>query len=481
MADETQHDLPIYPPVVAVLGHVDHGKTSLLDTIRESSIVEREHGGITQKIGASSIELMHDGVKRNITFIDTPGHQAFAQMRSRGAQAADIGLLIIASDDGIMPQTKESIDLLKNSDIPYIVVLTKADLQTKNPEKVKQQLLSEGILLEGYGGDIPVIEVSAKTKLNIKELLDLILLVQEVHLQSKVRDPKAPLQAIVIESRLEQKSGARATIVIKQGTLKLRDEVYAENGKFRVRSIMNDLGKMQDSATVGDAVELVGFQTVPTVGSLITATEQGQKEPIAQLSREGISLHANEGDLPIVLVADSQGSLEAITAALSDKVVIVSQKTGEIAEADIMMGKSTGAFVIGFNTKLRSDITKLARTEKVLMKNYTIIYELLDEIADVLEGKALAMMEQVYGQAQILAKFPFEKTFALGVRILEGRLAKGDRARIMRGEEIVGETQISSLRVGKDQISKVEQGNEAGIIITPMLDFQVGDMVISHE
>jgi len=484
----TENSTTYYPPVVAVLGHVDHGKTTLLDAIRQSSIAEREHGGITQKIGASSVEILHDEVKRQITFIDTPGHEAFTKMRSRGAQAADICLLIISSIDGIMPQTRESIQLLKTSGLPFIVVLTMSDLPTKNPTKVKQQLLSENILLEGMGGDVPVIEVSAKTQTNIKELLDLILLVQQMSENDHptTAKPDADLRAIIIESKLDSKSGPRATVIIKDGTLRVRDDVFSENGSFRVRSLVTDDGKQVSEVTIGQAAEVSGFSTVPSVGSIISkniheAIQDAQKIQASLTLEEAFAARKVGDELTMILVADTEGSLEAIIQALPKKANIITQKTGEIAEADVLMAKSTGALIIGFGIKIRPEVAKFARTEKVLMKNYTIIYELLDEISEVLEGKALAMIEQIYGTARVLAKFPFEKTFALGIQVLDGRIARGDKARIMRGDEVIGETQINSLRVGKNPISKIEKGNEAGIIISPLLDFQVGDVVISHE
>lgn len=483
MAEE-KHTI-FYPPVVAVLGHVDHGKTSLLDAIRQTSIAEREHGGITQKIGASSVTTLHDGQKRKITFIDTPGHEAFSKMRGRGAIACDIGLLVVSSTDGVMPQTRESINVLKASGVPLIVVLTKSDLQTKNPEKVKGQIVREGLMLEGMGGDIPVIEVSSKTKENIQELLDLILLVQELHATDKATTTSSdhPLLAIVIESKLDQKMGPRATVVVKDGTLKPRDELFSSTGKFKVRNLLDDLGKVVEKASVGDAVEILGFLQVPEVGSMIrdTMDDAVEKTSIEPATVKAYQPNSNKEELALILLADTQGSLEAITAGISDKARIITQKTGEMTEADILLAKSTGAFVIGFNSKIRPEVATLARTEKVLTKNYTVIYELLSEIADAIEGKELSMMEQIFGTAKVLAKFPFEKTFVLGVAVLDGRIAKGDRARIMRGDEVIGETQITSLRVGKNPLSKVEKGNEAGIIISPVLDFQVGDMVISHE
>ncbi len=485
MANTNEISSPFFPPVVAVLGHVDHGKTSLLDVIRETSIAQREHGGITQKIGASEVEIEHEGEKRKITFIDTPGHEAFAKMRSRGAQAADIGLLIVSASEGIKPQTKESINLLKNSKIPYIVVLTKIDLPTANQDKVKQQLLGEQVLLEGLGGDVPVIGVSSVTKQNINELLELILLVQELNPVVNMPQASNSLKAIVIESKLDPKTGPRATIVVKDGVLRSRDEVEVEGNIFKVRTLIDDKGKQTEKAEIGKAVEVLGFSSVPSVGSIVTT--KGDLKQIEKSVSTGLDTekeyrpHTDEGKVTLIICADTYGSLEAILAALPEGSQIVAQKVGDISEADILMAKSTGALVIGFNIRLRPEVIKLARTEKVLMKNYNIIYELLDEIRDVIEGKQLSMQEQIYGQAQILAKFPYEKTIALGIKVIEGRVAKGDKARVMRGEETIGETQIISLRIGKDPTSKVEAGYEAGIVINPLLDFQVGDMLLCHE
>ncbi len=476
-----------FPPVVAVLGHVDHGKTTLLDSIRKTSIADREFGGITQKIGVSSIEIVHEKVKRRITFIDTPGHQVFSQMRSRGAQVADIGLLVISSVDGVMPQTKESIQVLLDAKIPYIVVLTKADLEGKNPEKIKQQLVKEGVLLEGLGGNIPVIEISAKTNTNIKELLDLILLSFDLHKKSDV-SAKGELVAIVIESRLDQRAGPQAALVIKNGTLTVRDDVIVDGTIFRVRNIVNDMGQNVKTATIGDGVEVFGMSQVIPVGSIITDKNKRQVE---KLPEEALALepeseivyrpNMHEGKLPIILIADTQGSLEAIEYSLPKDVHIINKKTGEVSEADILFAKSAGALVLSFNSKIRPNVQKLAMTEKVLAKNYQIIYEMIDEVSDVLEGKRLAQMEEIYGTARVLAKFPFEKTFAYGVTVLEGRIARGDRIRIMRKDETIGETTITSLRVGKEQTSKVESGHEAGIVLGGGLDIEVGDVVVCHS
>ncbi len=467
-----------YPPVVAVLGHVDHGKTTLLDTIRKTSIAAREHGGITQKIGASSVEIEHEGKKRWITFIDTPGHEAFAKMRGRGAQAADIGLLIVSSVDGVMPQTKESIGLLKASGVPYIVVLTKSDDPQKNPEKAKRDLMNEEILFEGLGGDVPIIEVSSKTGANIKELLDLILLVNDLHPKPAEISETGPLKAIVIESKQDPKAGPKATVVIKNGTISVRDDITTGEVSGRVRSLILDSGKTVGSAKVGDAVEILGFEKAPSVGNVIY---KGSEIKQLEESEKEIRKKNNDDYISLILVADTLGSLEAIVASLPEKMNIISKKTGDITTADVLLAKSIGALVLGFNIKIKPDVARLASTEKVLVKSYGIIYEMLDEINDVVEGKALSLLEEVYGTAKILASFPFEKQIVMGIKVLEGRVAKGDKVRIERGDEVIGEGYINSVRQGKEQTSKVEAGLEAGIIVGPALDFTIGDMVICHS
>lgn len=465
-----------FPPVVAVLGHVDHGKTTLLDTFRKSSFAEREHGGITQKIGASSVEVEHEGKKRKITFIDTPGHQAFTNMRTRGAQAADLALLVVSSVDGVMPQTQESIQLLKATETPFIVVLTKSDSPEKNVEKVKQQILKNEVLLEGYGGNIPVIEVSARNGTNIKELLDLILLVFDF---SEKKNDLEHFSGIIIESRLDERSGPKATMVVKSGSIKIKDEVVSGEAVGKIRSLADEKGRQLQEVGIGEAVEVLGFDKVPPVGSIVYIKGQ-EKESVNQ---EALNLRTGLGEdaiLSILIVADTQGSLEAIVNSIpKERINIVMAKTGEVTTTDVLFAKSVGAIVLSFSTKIKPEVAKLAVTEKILVKNYTIIYEMLDEINDVLEGKELSLLEQVLGEAKILARFPFEKTEVLGIKVTSGRIAKGDRVRITRGEEIIGEANITSSRQGKDQVSKIEQGEEGGIIISPFLDFAIGDMVIS--
>ena len=386
----------IFPPVVAVLGHVDHGKTTLLDAIRKTDIAKGEHGAITQKIGASSVEIDHEGSKRRITFIDTPGHEAFKLMRGRGVQTADIALLVVSLTDGVMPQTKEAIELLKSAKIPYIVVLTKSDLLDKQVEKIKGQLLKEEVALEGKGGDVPFIEVSAKTKHNIKELLDLILLVYDIATTearlaiTEDTEKSAEMQkfeAIIIESKLDPKAGPKATLVVKSGEVKVGDDVISENVKARVRSLINDKGERQNRAFQGEAVEILGFDKVPQVGSVVRnvrgpvvgfppadTTPQTQNSlasgqaPRSDLvaSQVGSSQADKKDLLGVLICADTQGSLEAIVNAVEDKINIIGQKTGDISPADVLFAKSTGSIILSFNVKIKPDVLKLAEMEKVL-------------------------------------------------------------------------------------------------------------------
>lgn len=471
------------PPVVAVLGHVDHGKTTLLDAIRKTNVVKSEHGGITQKIGASYVETIHEGKKLGITFIDTPGHAAFSKMRGRGADSASIALLVVSAVDGVMPQTKESIQLLKIAKIPFIIVLTKADLPEKNIEKVKQQLLKEDVAIEEYGGNIPMIEVSAKTGQNIKELLDLILLAGIVSNSSiKPEDlPSAtkPFEGIIIESKLDQKTGPRATLVVKNGTIAVKDELATEGTTARVRALITDLGQSIKSASVGQAVEILGFENVPAVGNLVYLKKDFKKSIDAQ-KVAGTKATA-EQTVSIILCADTQGSLEAIIQALPKEVHVLLHKTGDISEADVLLAKSTSSLVLTFNIKLRADLVKFAMLEKVLLKNYTIIYELLDEIQEVIKGKQLSMMEQIYGSARCEGIFPFNNSKVMGIEVMDGRIARGDKIRLIRNDDVIGESGVVSLRKGKDTASKVEKGEAGGILISPLLDFQVGDVIIAHS
>lgn len=472
--------IKFFPPVVTVLGHVDHGKTSLLDAIRKTDIAKGETAGITQKIGASTVETVLDGVKREITFIDTPGHEAFSAMRSRGASVCDVALLVVSSVDGVMPQTKESIGVLRESQTPFIVVLTKSDLPNRNIRMVKQQLTKEGVLLEGLGGNVPVLEVSAKTNLNIKELLDLILLVFDT-LPKQNNDSGKEFKGVVIESFLDPKRGYVATVVVKAGSMHVKDEIEIEGVPGRVRSLINDKGEQIDNAGVGEAVEVLGIENVVKVGGLVFRKDQNKSSVLVKtgVKHSDIGKRA-EAAIKIMLRADTLGSLEAITALLPNLVYVIDYKTGEVSRGDVILAKSAGAIIIGFNAKVGKAIKKLAVEEKVLIRNYAVIYELIDELKDAVEGKKLEDEERILGVSKVLAKFPFEKTFALGVSVQDGRIAKGDKVRLIHREETIGESNIISVRKGKESVSRIEKGGECGVIISPFLDFDLGDVLISH-
>lgn len=469
-------------PVVAVLGHVDHGKTSLLDAIRKSNVATREHGGITQAIGAYQITTNTKDGQKTITFIDTPGHEAFAKMRGRGVNASDIVLLVVASDDGIKPQTKESIAHIKDSKLPFIVVLTKADLPTANPDRVKQQLMGEGILLEGLGGDTPVISVSSKTGAGIQELLDLILLLAEVHGVSGSVDN--PLEGVVIEAKKDSRKGVSATVIIRKGKIAVGEEIVADNTKGKVRALFTDTGASIKEAVIGMPIEVMGFEDVPTVGSSVTAKENAKTAlttPSQTAVARAFPSAVEVRKLPLIIKTDTQGSLEAISQSLPmDDVEVLTATTGEPTEADVLLAAPSNALIIGFNVKPGNSVSRLAENEGVLIKTYKLIYELLEELSEVIalykEGKE---QEVVLGMCEVVALFPFDKKMVAGSKVLEGRIVRGDKVKIERDGQTIGEARVSSLRVGKQDIGKVEEGSECGVLLSSNLDIQPHDVILS--
>lgn len=471
---------PTRPPIVAVLGHVDHGKTTLLDTIRKSSVATHEHGGITQHIGSYQ--------SHNITFIDTPGHEAFAKMRSRGANVADIVLLVVAADDSVMPQTKESIEQIKASGASMIVVINKIDMPGALPDKVKSDLAKNGVQVEGFGGDVPVALVSAKTGKGVPELLDLITLVAQMKGLENV--PVAPLEAVVIETRVDKGKGLVATVVVKKGTMKSGTLLF-EGAKqvARVRAMFDEYGKGVSEAGPARPVEVLGFTTLPSVGAVLRTDEYlvEAKQPIVTpYTAENLPdwlkpVSEQEGaKLNIILKADTAGSMEAILAALDKKIKVVHAGVGDIGDADILMAKPSKAFIVGFNVKCPAPVEKLAVTEKVVFRVYTIIYELLDELAEVVSGmKEVLTQERELGLGTIIAEFPFEKTRIAGTKVMSGRLARGDTVKIMRGEAEIGRAKIKSIRKGKEDITKVEKGIECGVLFDKKVDFALQDAIIA--
>ena len=472
------------PPVVAILGHVDHGKTTLLDSIRKTNVATSEHGGITQAIGAYQIEHPTKEGKQKITFIDTPGHAAFARMRARGATAADIAILVVAANDGVMPQTKESIAHIKDAGVPYIVALTKSDLPQAMPGKVKQQLLKEGVMLEGLGGDVPAISVSAKTGEGLDDLLDMILLVSQITgITGSLQDP---LEAVVIEAKRDRRKGVVVAVVVRSGTLSVGDEITAETAGGKVRALTTDTGENVKSALPGMPVEILGFTDIPVVGSKVVKKSQLAipKQAVAAVKQESAIMPQMEpatSRLALILKADTAGSLEAIKQSLpTSDIMLILSATGDPTETDVLLGKTARAIIVGFNTRVSSSVARLAEAEGVLIKTYTLIYELLDELEEAIalfkQGKP---QELILGKAQVQAVFPFDRKTVAGSKVLSGRIAKGDRVRVERGDAIIGEGRVVSLRRGKEDVGKAQTGEECGILLSVPLDFEPQDVILS--
>lgn len=470
----------IRPPVVVVLGHVDHGKTTLLDAIRKTDVSGKEHGGITQSISTYLTKITRpSSLTKSITFIDTPGHEAFSAMRSRGAKVADIAILVVAANDSVMPQTVEAIKAIKMADIPYIVAINKIDLPEANVDKTVKDLSRHQVRLENYGGQVPFVKISAKKGDGVRELLDLTLLVAD--LAELTTDRQAPLEATVIESKLDKNRGPVATIVVKNGTLTVGQEIFIEGVKSKLRAIFDPEGTPIPQVLPGASAEILGLSPPPPVGAQIQTSPPDKSLPTESLrkatrqSKQGVILN-------LILRTDTLGSLEAITAKIPDNLTVLSSGTGEITEADILLAKSTKAIVIGFNVKVGTSTLKLAAAEKVLVRTYKIIYELLEELADaataILEPKE---KEEILGQGQIIAEFPYEKMRVCGTKVLEGRLARADLVRVSRAGEMIGQSTIKSLRIGKQELTKVETPKECGVLLHPQLDFCLGDDIISYR
>ena len=476
-------------PVVAILGHVDHGKTTLLDYIRSSRIAAKEQGGITQKIGGYTAKTNIKGYPVNeITFIDTPGHEAFSQLRARGANVADIVLLIIDAKDSLMPQTVESISHIKQAEVPCIVVLNKIDLPEAKPEKVKNDLLRHGIMVEGKGGTLPVVPISAKTGKGVPELLETILLLATEKELSY--DPQAELEAYVIETKKDRR-GIAVSVIIKNGTLHVGDVVYAGTMKTKIRSITDDVNMPLQEATPSQACELLGFEIAPLVGSKISSKSEGEKPSGQVVQNTPKKLFTAEDffatpqkeqkKLSILIKTDSQGSLEALGAILAQNpnIEIVLSGVGDIHKSDVFLAKASKSIVIGFNTRIDPETKDIAKQEKVIIKSYTIIYELLDELEEV----ALLLQEKeqseknLKGEAKILATFEIEGEKVFGSRLTKGKFELGDMLEIHRNDTIIGKSKIVSLKIRAKKVEEVKKGQECGLILSPALDIRVGDVV----
>ncbi len=456
-------------PIVVVLGHVDHGKTTLLDAIRKTSVASREAGGITQAIGASVIETK-DG--HNITFIDTPGHAAFSKMRGRGAKVADIAILVVAQDDGVQPQTKEALQIIRDAKIPFIVAGTKSDVAGVNAEALKGQLEKEQVLFEGRGGDTPFVSVSAKTDTGIKDLIDTISVLSEVsELKS---DPEGILEAVVIESGKEQ-MGTFASVVIRNGSIKVGETIYTEEALAKVRALFNDKGISVKEILPGEPAKIIGFSEVPQVGASVTreAKEEVRETPkpknLFDLRR------LKDDEIPVIIKASNAGALEAILAALPPQIIAVDSGVGEITTSDVLNAKTGNAYIFSFESKIPSEVVKLAEAEKIKVAKFDIIYELLQAIDEILKGGKV----QVLGKAEILASFPFNDKKVAGSRVTEGRISKGDILILMRGEKELGRTKATSIKKQKAEVAGVGPAEEFGVIMSPQLDFDKGDVLVS--
>lgn len=479
------------PPVVVVLGHVDHGKTSLLDYIRKTKLTEKEHGGITQRIGAYEIVTKIKGYKNNkITFIDTPGHEAFSELRARGANVADVAVLIIDVKDSVMPQTVESISHIKAAKIPYVVAVNKIDLPNANPEKIKTDLMKYEVLTEGKGGDIPVVNISAKKGTGVDELLETLLLISEdLNLNF---NPENPPKAYIIETKKDRR-GTVVSAVIKDGQLKIGDTVFAKNIKAKIRSMIDDLNRPVVKVFPSTPFEILGFDRLPELGSLIStevvADEEKKQIETQQDYNKPINLDSllhpkkEEKKLSVVIKADSQGSLDSVCSSLSSKenVEIVLRAVGDIHRSDVFLAKSTNAIILGFGVNVPSEVNNLAKQEKVIIKTYRIIYELLDElneVADLLKEKE-EKEKNLKGEFKILANFVIEGEKVFGVKITKGKINLGDELQIFRNNNPIGKTRLVSLKIKAKKVDEVKKEQEAGMVFSPQLDIRIGDVVKS--
>lgn len=456
------------PPIVTVLGHVDHGKTTLLDTIRKSNVAGREAGGVTQSIGASVVTTKEEN---RITFIDTPGHAAFSAMRSRGAQVADIALLVVGADDGVKPQTKEALSLIKEAKIPFIVVATKIDLPSASVETVYSQLEKEGVLFEGRGGDTPLAEVSAKKNEGIEHLLEMISLLAEVH--GIKGSPQDTLEAVVIETS-KSKAGPQASVIVRGGKLSVGDTIYAGAAPTKTKALFDSLGKSVKEVLSGEPALILGFTKVPSVGTKITDKPEESETGLAS-PKNRVAAKLGKDEIPVFLKAGSAGSLEALVASLPPKIVVIGASVGEITFSDILAAKSSNALIFVFESKIPADVAKLAEADGVRVERFEIIYELIQRLEEIL-AKGLKVIS---GKAEILASFPFNDKKVAGCKVLEGKIGKGDTLTLMRGEKEIGRAKVISMKKQKQEIPTASAGEEFGVILSPQLDFQIGDMLLS--
>jgi len=483
------------PPVVTIMGHVDHGKTTLLDTIRKTNITAKEAGAITQHIGA--YQSVVEG--RAITFLDTPGHHAFTEMRARGAHATDIVVLVVAADDGVMPQTREAIDHAKAANVPIVVAINKVDKPEANVDRTKQQLAEAGLMIEEWGGDVVCIPISAKTGEGVPDLLENLFLVADI--SELAADPTGNAEGVVIEARLDKTRGSLTTLLVQQGTLKTGDVVLAGVAWGKVKAMFNDRGERIKSAGPSTPVEILGLTGVPLAGELfkvyddekearvLAAERQQATSAPSQVSLSSLSTQIGQGqikELPIVLKTDVQGSIEPIKSSLERlgtdevRVKIIRAASGPITEEDVFLASADKGIILGFNTKTAPGAQQVAEREGVGIQRYNIIYRLEEDIAEALKGMLTPQFVDVLGgRAEVRAVFSTGKQGKVaGAYVLEGRVWRGaHKIRVVRGNELVGEPRLVSLRRFKDNVNEVPAGMECGIGLEPFGDIQVGDII----
>ncbi len=501
--EDRPEELQTRPPVVTIMGHVDHGKTMLLDAIRKTNVVEGEAGGITQHIGAYDVQLENG----HVVFIDTPGHEAFTAMRARGAQVTDVVVLVVAADDGVMPQTKEAIDHARAANVPILVAINKIDKQNANPEKVRKEMSEYGLAPEQWGGSTLYAEISAKQKIGIKELLELILLQAEV-LELKA-NPDKPARGIVIEAKLDKGRGPVATVLVQEGTLKAGDVFIAGSHYGRVRAILNDKGQKIEKAEPSTPVEVLGFTDVPDAGeTFIVVTEERMAKQISlyrqekirakelsklsKVSLEELYEKIKKGEikeLNVIIKADVQGSIEAMGEALKKlsndevKVNIIHDGVGGITETDVNLASASNAIIIGFNVRPGPKAQSLAEQESVDLRTYSVIYDAINDIRKALEGLLEpTYKEHILGRAQVLQLFNVRKMGTVaGSLITDGKVVRGAHARLLRDNVVIYDGRISSLKRFKDDMKECTQGLECGIWMENFNDIKPGDIIESYE
>ncbi|MBE9222223.1 translation initiation factor IF-2 [Cyanobacterium stanieri LEGE 03274] len=509
LAEADLDNLSNRPPVVTIMGHVDHGKTTLLDSIRNTKVVQKEAGGITQHIGAYHVDVEHEGTTQQVVFLDTPGHEAFTAMRARGAKVTDIAILVVAADDGVRPQTREAISHAKAAKVPIVVAINKIDKPEANPDRVKQELSELELVPEDWGGDTVMVPVSALNGENLDALLEMIVLVSEV--EDLSANPDRPAKGTVIEAHLDRARGPVATLLVQNGTLRVGDVFVAGSVAGKIRAMIDDRGEKVEEASPSFAVEVLGLNEVPQAGDEFdvypsekearaiaesrAAEDRNSRLQQALSSRRvtlsTLSAQAQQGELKelnIILKADVQGSVEAILGSLKQlpqkevQIRVLLSSPGEITETDVDLAAASGAVVIGFNTTLAPNARQAAEQEGVDIREYNVIYKLLDEIEGAMEGLLdPEEVEEGLGKAEVRAVFPVGKGAVAGCYVLSGKVVRNRFIRVLRNGEVIYNGNLDSLRRVKDDVKEVASGFECGISINKFGNWKEGDIIEAYE